>query len=101
MTGATAPGTCGNNRWARADDLVRVVASTDHVDRNVNPRQVDGEDAAAAREIAGINPTIIRLSAPSAEGKTKSQPSSVRALLLERPKQFREIPDQETVHNER
>ena len=62
----------------------------------MNPWQVDGEDASAAREVAGINPALIRLGAPPAESKTKPQANSVRTVLLEGAKELAEIPAQET-----
>ena len=50
---------------------------------NWHPRQVDGEHASPARQIARIDPAIVRPSAPSAEGETKTHVGSIGAALLE------------------
>jgi hypothetical protein len=59
--------------------------------------QVDREYASAIREIARIDPAIIRFSAPHAEGETKTHAGAIRAALLERTKEFVDIPTRETV----
>jgi hypothetical protein len=47
------------------------------------PRQVDGEHASSTRQVARKDPPIVRFSAPSAEGKTKTHAGSIGAALLE------------------
>jgi hypothetical protein len=49
----------------------------------VEPRQIDGKDASPIGQVACVNATIVRFSAPSAEGEPKTQAGSVRASLLE------------------
>jgi hypothetical protein len=48
------------------------------------PRQVDGEDAAPVREVAGINQSLIRFDAPSAEGEAQAHAGAISAALFER-----------------
>ena len=55
---------------------------------NWNPRQVDREDASLIRQVARIDPAIVRFDAPSAEGEAKTQAGSIGASLLERAEQF-------------
>ena len=59
---------------------------------NSEPGQVDREHASGIREIARIDPPIVRLGAPSAEGETKTQAGSVDAALLEWAEEFVHIP---------
>jgi hypothetical protein len=63
---------------------------------NRQPRQVDGENAALTREVARINPAIVRFSAPSAEGETQTHAGSIGAALLERAKELVDIPTWQT-----
>ena len=60
------------------------------------PRQVDGEHASSTREVARIDPAIVRFSAPSAEGETKTHAGSIGAALLERAKELVDIPTRQT-----
>ena len=52
------------------------------------PREVDGKDASRIREVARIDPAMVRLNRGSAEGETESQTCSIGAALLERTEQF-------------
>jgi hypothetical protein len=63
---------------------------------NWEPGHVDREDASPIREIARIDPTIIRFSAASAVGETKTHVGSIGAALLERPKELVDIPTRQT-----
>ena len=63
---------------------------------NWQPRQVDGEDASPSRQVARIDPAVVRFSAPSAEGETKTQAGSIGAALLERAEQLVDVPARET-----
>ena len=60
------------------------------------PRQVDGEHASLARKVARIDPTVIRFSAPSAEGETKTDAGSIGAALLERAKELVDVSTRQT-----
>ena len=60
------------------------------------PWQVDGEHASSPRQVARIDPAIVRFSAPSAEGETKTHAGSIGAALLERKKQFVDIPTRQS-----
>ena len=63
---------------------------------NWQPRQVDGEDASLTRQVARIDPAIVRFDAPSAEGEAKAQAGSIGAALLERAEQLVDVPVRET-----
>jgi hypothetical protein len=56
------------------------------------PRQVDGEHASSPRQVARIDPAIVRFSAPSAEGEAKTYAGAIGAALLERAKELVGIP---------
>ena len=53
---------------------------------HVKPRQVDDKDAAVIGQVARIDPAIVGFGAPTAEGEAQTEPGSIRASLLERPK---------------
>ena len=55
-------------------------------------RQVDGEHASSPRQVARIDPALIRFRAPSAEGEAKTDAGSIGAALLERTKEVVDIP---------
>ena len=63
---------------------------------NWEPRQVDGEDASPIRQVARIDPAIVRFDAPSAEGEAKAQAGAIGAALLERAEQLVDVPTGET-----
>jgi hypothetical protein len=48
------------------------------------PREVKSEDASPVRQIARIDPAIVRFDGPSAEGKAQAQASAIGAVLFER-----------------
>src|SRR4029079_13542782 len=60
----------------------------DHDGRNWLPRQVEDEHASSPRQVARIDPAIVRRGAPSAEGEAKTQAGSIGAALLERTKEL-------------
>ena len=74
------------------DQLVRngtIESRLDHRDgRNWNARQVDGEDASLVGQVARVDPAVVRLDAPSAEGEAEAQAGSIGASLLERAEQL-------------
>ena len=47
---------------------------------NWEPRQVDDEDASPFRQVARIDPAIVRFDAPSAEGEAEAQTGLDRRL---------------------
>ena len=55
---------------------------------NGNPGQVNREDASLIRQVARIDPAIVRLDAPSAECEAEAHAGSIGASLLERAEQF-------------
>src|SRR6188474_3438464 len=59
--------------------------------RHWEPRQVDGEHTPPARKAAPIDSAIVRFSAPSTEGETKTQAGSIGAALLERVKEIVDV----------
>jgi hypothetical protein len=59
--------------------------------RNRDARQIDREDATSTRKVARIDAAIVRLSAPPAEGETKTHARAVGAALLERTKELVDI----------
>ena len=63
---------------------------------NWDPGQVDREYASLIRDIACVDPATVRLSAPSAEGETKTYAGSIGAALLERAEELFDIPTRET-----
>ena len=63
---------------------------------NWEPGQIDREYASPIREIARIDPTIVHLCAPSAEGETKTHAGSIGAALFERAKQVVDVPTRQT-----
>jgi hypothetical protein len=63
---------------------------------NSEPGQVDREYASLIREIACVDPATVRLSAPSAEGETKTDAGSIGAALIERAEELFDIPTRET-----
>ena len=63
---------------------------------NWEPRQVDGEDASPVRQVARIDPAMVRFDTPPAEGEAKAQAGSIGAALLERAEQFVDVPARET-----
>ncbi len=63
---------------------------------NWEPRQVDGEDASPIRQVARIDPAIVRFDAPSAEGEAEAKAGSIGAALLERAEQFVDVPTRQT-----
>jgi hypothetical protein len=68
-----------------------------HRDRgNRESRQVDGEYTSFMRETARIDPAIVRLSARSAEGETKTHAGAIGATLLERAEELVRVPAWET-----
>src|SRR5690349_10077698 len=65
-------------------DCVSPRAQTSLCERgDVEPRQVDGEDASPIRQVAGVDATMVGFSAPSAEGEPQTQAGPIRASLLE------------------
>ena len=50
---------------------------------NQEPGQVNSKDATPIQQVACIDATIVRFSAPSAEGEPETQAGSIRAPLLE------------------
>ena len=48
------------------------------------------------RQVARIDPAVVRFDAPSAEGEAKAQAGSIGAALLERAEQFVDVPTRET-----
>ena len=67
-----------------------IPARLNHRDvENWKPRQVDGEDAAPFRQVARVDPAMVRFDAPSAEGEAQAEPGAVGAALLERAEQCR------------
>ncbi len=63
---------------------------------NREPRQVDAKDASHIREVARINPAMVRFNPPSAEGEAKTQAGSIGAPLLEWAEQLVDVPTRET-----
>jgi hypothetical protein len=51
---------------------------------NRDSREVKREDASRVRQVARIDPAIVRFDAPSAKGKAKAQASPIGAALLKR-----------------
>jgi len=81
----------------RAREVLRAASSLNDGDgRNRHPRQVDGEHASPARQVARIDPAIVGFSAPSAKGETKAHAASIGAALLERAKELVDIPTGQT-----
>src|SRR4030095_4321474 len=72
--------------------LVGTLGLNDHDGGNWLPRQVDGEHASSPRQVARIDPALVRFSPPSAEGEAKTDAGSIGAALLERAKQLVDIP---------
>ena len=60
------------------------------------PRQVNGEDASSVRQVARIDPAMVRFDAPPAEGEAEAQARSIGASLLERAEQIVDVPVRET-----
>ena len=68
----------------------------DREGRNRAPRQVDGEDASHAREVARIDAAMVRFRGPPAEGEAKSEARAIGAALLERAEQVVDVAARET-----
>src|SRR4029453_17854584 len=89
---------CGHHGNPVAASLRRVGASRldDCHGWNWEPRQVDDEDASLVRQVASIDPAIVRFDAPSAQGKAEANTGSIGAALLERAEQFVVVPTRQT-----
>src|SRR4029079_16039303 len=61
--------------------LVGTLGLNDYVGGNWLPRQVDGEHASSPRQVARIDPALVRFSPPSAEGEAKTDAGSIGATL--------------------
>ena len=55
------------------------------------PREVDGKDASRIREVARIDPAMVRFNGPPAEREAKTETCSIRAVLLERTEQVVDV----------
>ena len=53
-------------------------------DGDWDPREVDGEDASQFRQVARIDPAVVRFDAPSAEGEAQAQAGPIGSPLFER-----------------
>ena len=69
---------------------------SDREGRHGAPREVDRKDASHTRKVACIYPAVVRFSGPPAESEAKTQARSIGAALLERAKQFVDVPARET-----
>ena len=48
-----------------------------------HPRQIDGEDAAMPRDVAGLDLAVVDLRAPATEGEPEAKPGAIGITLLE------------------
>ena len=50
----------------------------------------------SSRQVARIDPAVVRFNAPSAEGEAKTQAGSIGAALLERAEELVDVPARQT-----
>ena len=60
------------------------------------PRQVDGKDASLIRQIARVDPPIVRVHGQAAEGEAETEAAPIRVSLLERAEQLIHVPSRQT-----